>query len=912
MLSYTLRDLLRNPRRTLASVVGVALAVGLFSGIAFFVDSSAATMTAHAIAPVAIDMQADVTDPLGTQAAGAAATAAPTPPVNLAALQSQVAALPGVSSVDRLGILDLPAGAATAGTSTLDAPLRIFAFDPTFLAHYPIVQVQSGSLDAASAMLSPDAARALGVAIGGSVSVAIPGRPALLPLPVSAIADFSHADPLFASRSADTQGEFVGIPNVLVVSTALWDHTILPSLRADAAAAAPSLKTAPVQELDVQLDRRRLAVDPTTAVIRTQGIRRSIERLVPGQLTVIDNLTDALNGAKGDAILAKVLFIFLGLPGVLLAAYLSRYAGSLLAQGQRRERAALRARGAGPAQLLQVLTYNTVAVGIIGSILGLALGFGTLLMLFGRTALTTAAPETFLLSIGLSLAAGLLTTALALYLPGRRALTREVAQESREMDAQPAVPAWLRLRLDLAFLLAAAIVGSITYLAGGYRPTSSEGQSLSLSFYVLLAPLLGWVGATLLGVRLFLALVNRLPDRRRDRFGGLTRGTLMRSLRRRSQALASGMIAISLAVAFGVSLSLFVTTYQTEKLADARFTIGSDLRVTPSVLAAQPPGFGSTLQVAGVSAVSPVSGATALVGTDKRAMAIVDPVTFTRVASLPDSFFIGISASAALNGLVADPSGILVSDELARTFNVQVGDPVNIQLRTAAGKPVPVAFRAVGRFKNFPGYPQGIDLVATRSAFQAATHRTTAEFFLLRAAQADDASLARIAAALQSGPGRTVPLRVETTTTAVNRDQSTLASLNLRGLGNLESVFTVLMSAAGMAIFIFGLLLQRRKEYVTMRALGMPMSSVRALLLGEAGTVTVVSLVLGALVGAGMALLFVQILTPLFTIPPSSISVPAGELALLAGAVVGATAAAVLAAGTTIRRLSLVELLREE
>src|ERR1700730_9466251 len=64
LLSYVLRDLLRNPRRTVASVAGVALAVGLFSGIAFFVDSSASQMTRRAIAPVTIDLQAGITRPL--------------------------------------------------------------------------------------------------------------------------------------------------------------------------------------------------------------------------------------------------------------------------------------------------------------------------------------------------------------------------------------------------------------------------------------------------------------------------------------------------------------------------------------------------------------------------------------------------------------------------------------------------------------------------------------------------------------------------------------------------------------------------------------------------------------------------------------------------------------------------------
>src|SRR4051794_17851538 len=65
VLSYAGRDLLRNPRRTLATLVGVALGVGLFSGVLFFVDGSGAAMTKRAIAPVALDMQRVLTDPLG-------------------------------------------------------------------------------------------------------------------------------------------------------------------------------------------------------------------------------------------------------------------------------------------------------------------------------------------------------------------------------------------------------------------------------------------------------------------------------------------------------------------------------------------------------------------------------------------------------------------------------------------------------------------------------------------------------------------------------------------------------------------------------------------------------------------------------------------------------------------------------
>ena len=65
----------------------------------------------------------------------------------------------------------------------------------------------------------------------------------------------------------------------------------------------------------------------------------------------------------------------------------------------------------------------------------------------------------------------------------------------------------------------------------------------------------------------------------------------------------------------------------------------------------------------------------------------------------------------------------------------------------------------------------------------------------------------------------------------------------------LDLLATLLMSVACVAIFVFGLMLQRRREYVTLRAQGMPARQVGALVLGEAGLVAVGGLVVGAVVG---------------------------------------------------------------
>jgi hypothetical protein len=76
--------------------------------------------------------------------------------------------------------------------------------------------------------------------------------------------------------------------------------------------------------------------------------------------------------------------------------------------------------------------------------------------------------------------------------------------------------------------------------------------------------------------------------------------------------------------------------------------------------------------------------------------------------------------------------------------------------------------------------------------------------------------------------------------------------------------------------------------------------------------IAVASVVLGGIIGTAMALLFVQILRPLFTIPPTGVTVPAVGVTLLMGLVLAAALSASLAAGASLRRTHLVDVLREE
>ena len=152
---------------------------------------------------------------------------------------------------------------------------------------------------------------------------------------------------------------------------------------------------------------------------------------------------------------------------------------------------------------------------------------------------------------------------------------------------------------------------------------------------------------------------------------------------------------------------------------------------------------------------------------------------------------------------------------------------------------------------------------------------------------------------------------MQTSTAALNRDQSSLTALNVRGLLQLDSIFTFLMAATATAMFVFGLLMQRRREYVTMRAQGMQIREVRLLVLAESGISATLGTAVGLLVGIGMASQFVQVLRPIFTLSPP-LEVPVFELGILAVIVLGASALSSLAAAILIGRLKPTELLRDE
>jgi len=845
-------------------------------------------------------------EPAPTQANGPKA-------VDVAALAASMRRVPDVRAAQPFALVDLPAQSVQVDGRVLDAPVKLVSMDPSYARDLSIVRF-SGRYEPGTAFLSPAASQQLGVGAGATVQLSIPGRPpGSLTMPVSSVADLTGADQVFASREPDRIGDFVAAPYVVGVDSATFQTQVLPALRVDAAAPVPTVKTPPVIEVHVQVARGALTSDPGSAFVATRAVRRSVERAASGDVTVIDNVSSSLQRARNDSTLAKVLFIALGLPGAILAAYLAFFGGALLAESERRERALLRARGFPPLTLTRGLGYQALAVAGLGAVIGLAIAFAVGRVIFPSE--FSPSGSGFAVSVALAVLVAVVTTVVAVYLPARRALLRDVTEARRAVSATSR-PVWLRGRLDLVLLLAAGVITSVFVWTGGLEPNpKAHDESVASSFYLLLAPWALWLGGSLLAARGFLALSRWLSHKAtlQDFRQHLVGRSLLRSIVRRPRAVASGIVALSLAVAFGVSLAIFVATFQDQQRSDARFVTGADVRVTPSLGEALPADIGQRLHVKGVRAISPVAQVPdVLVGSEKLLFAAVEPRTFPRVASLDPGFFTDTTPSEAMAALARDPHAVLVDKETAQSFNFNKGDTIKVQLPSPAlGQPTLATLRVAGTLIQFPSFPLGLDFVGNIAMYQQETGTTTPSYFLART-DGSQRTNTEVANSLQSALGSAGSLRVETTAKTANKDQTSVAGLSLTGLGRVEGLYTLLISSLAIVLFVVALLVQRNSERAVMRAIGLGRRRLHAVLLGEAAFVLVTSVVIGLIVGVPMAYLFVQILRRVFIVPPTSLSFPLSEVALLGGLLVvtiGLSSAIISAA---IRRIRLVEFLRAE
>jgi putative ABC transport system permease protein len=874
--------LLRVRGARLAAVAsGIAVAVALLACLGVFLANARATMTARSVAGVPVDWQVQVQ-----------------PGQNPMAVLDAVRAAPGTRQALPVGYGRADALSATTGTTTQTTGAAVVLGLPDgYRSAFP-GEIRTLAGADSGVLLAQQTAANLAVAPGDSIELTPTGG-ASVPVRVDGVVDLPVADSLFQTVGAPPGSQPSAPPdNVLLLPEQRWHDLFAPP-----ASSAEATSDGAHTQVHVTIGHD-LPADPATAYAAVIGAAHNLEARTAGTGVVGNNLGAALDAARGDAAYAQILFLFLGVPGAVLAALLTAAVTGAGAPRRRREQALLRVRGASAQQVLGLAAVEAATVGIGGGLAGLGAaaelsrvalggsGFGA-----GRDAFSW---------IGASFLIGLAIAGLAVLMPAWR------DQRSGVPVERPGLPVWARFGIDVLLLV---LAGAVFWLAGqdNYELVlAPEGvPTIAVSYWAFAGPGLLWLGTGLLGWRLAeLALgpgrgaVTRLL---RPISGNLA-GTVASTLSRRRREVARSAVLLGLALSFAVSTATFNATYRQQAEVDAKLTNGADVNVTESPGAHVGPDASAALAaVPGVRAVEPVQHRFGYVGVDLQDVYGVRPTTIIGVTALQDAYFQGGSARALMDTLAAQPDSILVSAETVKDFQLHPGDLLNLRLPNArTGQLSTVGFHYVGVVNEFPTAPKDSFLVANADYLAASTGSDAVGAFLVDTGGSDAGGVAqRIRGLLGPGPTVTDIAQVR------GRIGSSLTSVDLTGLTRVELGFAlVLAAAAGGLVLALGLG-ERRRSFAIARALGADRRQLRGFVVGEGAAVTAGGLLIGVLGGGVLSLMLVAVLTGVFDPPPSALAVPWPYLAvvvLLAGAgiaiaVLGIVRAAWRAGTEVIREL---------
>jgi putative ABC transport system permease protein len=867
--------LARRRGRLLAASAGVAVTVALVASIGTFLAGSTASMTDRALARVPLDWQVEAS-----------------PGASLPRILREVRAFPGVRTALPVLYARTTGYHATSNGATSSAGSGlVLGITDDYRTAFPgelrqFIGARRGVL------IAQQMAANLGVGVGDRIAIGRSHLPAAH-VRIDGIVDFTAPSQLLLPVAAAPASSQAPVPdNVLIVPAATW-HTLFGTLAHDQ-------PTRVRRQVHASLAHGALPRDPTSAYTRALGLAKNLETRMAGGGTVGNNLAAALDAARGDSLYARVAFLFLGLPGALLAVLLTAAITAAGSERRRRDQALLRARGATQSILVRVALAEALLVGVVGGAVGLVSAMVIGAAAFGSASFGATTGESVVWG-GVSLLAAIAIAALVIALPAWRDARRLTVSGARVSAPRSGGPRWAVYGLDALAVAGAVLVYRATSGNGSQLVLVTEGSpQVSVNYWSFLAPLLAWIGIALLCYRLAeLALRRgrRLVARASRVVSGELGSTVASSMSHQRSSIARTLALIALTTCFAATTAAFNATYKHQAEADARLSNGADVVLSAARTAGLPAGLRAKIaSIPGVSSAEPLQHRYAYIGRDLQDLYGVDARTVGSGARLQDSWFAGGTANQLLAKLARTPSGVLLSEEVVHDYQLRSGDRITMRvLDQRTRRALPVRFTYLGVTKEFPTAPKDAYTVVNASYVARATHDAGVATLLVQTGGASPGAVGRRVRAVAGAQASVSDINTNRALIA-----SSLTSVELQGLTRVELAFALLLIAAATGLLLWLGLADRRRTFAIAHALGARSRQLGGFVWTETCFVTAGGILLGGIAAAGLTWMLIKLLTGVFDPPPAHAEVPWTYLTEVAAIAVLAVAGAGL---STLRAL---------
>jgi putative ABC transport system permease protein len=854
--------------RLSGAIIGVALTITLLASLGTFLASSSATMTSRSISDVPVDWQILLTSGADQQN-----------------VQEALGKTTSYTVLENAGYADA-AGftSTTGGTVQTTGEGKVLGISSTYRHNYPrMIRQLTGNEE--GILIAQQTAANLHVKEGDIVTIKRISMPPVQ-VTVDGVVDLPYADSLFQAIGVPAGTAPTAPPdNVLLLPEKQW-HTLFE----------PQSKVRPDtvrMQFHVRINHK-LPTNPGDAYMYVTHLSNNLEARIAGTGIIGNNLAARLSAVRADALYARILFLFLGLPGAVLAAFLTI---SVINSGKKhllQEQALLRTRGASLAQVLKFEVVEALIITIGGIVVGAALTYAA-----GRFLAQSAIMMNRITLWWIAGAIGtgvILAMGAVMYVAWQQARNFSVAS-SKALVRISRKPIWQKIYLDLILLGLSFFV--YWHAAGsGYQVVlAPEGvPQISVHYGAFIAPFCLWLGGVLLAIRFF---ENSLKNRQRV-FSGLLRpvaknlsGIVSASLGRQRALLTRGAVLVALAISFAVSTAIFNTTYNAQSRIDAELTNGADVTVQGTTTALPGSMLDEVRKIPGVAAAQPMMHRFAYVGSDLQDIYGIDPRYIGEATNISDAYFAGGDAGATLMALSQQPDGVLVSEETRSDYQLVQGDTLKLRLQFSNDQQYHVVpFRFIGVVREFPTAPTDSFLVANASYIAKETKTDSKEAILIRAKKgiAPEEIAKQVENIMSPLPG----VKVTDIGSIQKIISSSLTSVDLHGLTRLELVFAVLLVMGATGLILALGLNERRSNFAILDALGAKSKQLGAFIWSEGILMLGGGMVIGMLLGFGVSHILVRVLKGVFDPPPEHLVVPWAYLVLLIVAAVVSTVIAVI------------------
>ncbi len=584
---------------------------------------------------------------------------------------------------------------------------------------------------------------------------------------------------------------------------------------------AQRLMLAPGQYTDI-------TVAAAPGVSQTE-LRDRIVQVLPSGLEALTGREiikeNADNLAKGLGAFSQFLRIF-GYISLFVGAFIISNTFRMLIGQRTRELALLRAVGASKRQVRRSVIIEALAVGLVGSTLGLAFGFAVAILLkglLGAFGLDLPAggvvfePRTVIVAYLI----GTITTVVAAFFPSRRAAKVPPVAAMRDVELSPSGGLRGRSLGGGATLVAGVALIILGLNTSGSKALGIVGLGAALVFIgvAVLSPLISRPVLRVIGAP-FAALGGTV--------GRMSQENARRSPRRTSSTAAALMIGLALVSAF----SVFGTSIKTSIKDLFGESLKADFIITGGSFNQQPfsPALADQLRtLPDVAAVSQLRFATVDIDGKKKNIQAENSEGLTDVLNL----------QKAQGNLDLSGNNILVSKKVLQDENWEVGQTLTLRWAETGDKP----FRIAGTYEQ---NQLAGDYLVPLSAYDANVTQKLDSIVLVKAT--DSASLPmlrqQVTQALVPYPNLDV------------RDQKEFVADNAKQINSILSLVTALLTFA-IIIATFGIIntlllsvVERTREIGLLRAVGLQRRQTRVMIRLEAIMIAIYGGVLGLAVGS--------------------------------------------------------------